>query len=110
MTRSSRITHDPPPEVLDALKRFGLYIREARRRRGLLLQDVADRLGISRSAVASAENGEPSTSIAVYAGALWALGLLDRIVAGDLPTSCLDAEGEVLENVRRSPANGSRRG
>lgn len=102
MTRYSRITHDPPPEVLDALKRFGRYIREARRRRGLRIQDVADRLGVSRLTIAGVENGKPSTSIAVYAGALWALGLLDRFVTGDRPTPCLDAEGEVLENMRHS--------
>ena len=110
MTRRSRITHDPPPEVRDALKSFGRYIREARLRRGLRIQDVADRLGISRSTIAGAEKGKPSTSVVVYVGALWALGLLDRFVGSDgAPRRVWTPKGKVLENTR-APASGSRPG
>ncbi len=52
MSRRSKITHSPPAEVEDALKRLGQNIRIARLRRRLRIQDVADRIGTSRFTVA----------------------------------------------------------
>lgn len=112
MTRRSRITHSPPPEVREALTKLGRYIREARLSRGLRIQDVADRLGVSRFTMADVEKGKPGTSAGAYVGALWVLGLLERVlpISGDEHTPCLDAEGERLENSRAPARDGVRPG
>ena len=96
----------PPAAVEDALGRLGRNLRTARLRRRLRLQDVADRLGVSRFTVADLERGKSSVSAAAYFGALWALGLLDR--ADDLADPDRDEEGKVLESAR-SPQRASRR-
>ena len=96
----------PPAAVEDALGRLGRNLRTARLRRRLRLQDVADRLGVSRFTVADLERGKSGVSAAAYFGALWALGLLDR--ADDLADPDRDEEGKVLENAR-SPQRASRR-
>ena len=98
MSRRSKITHSPPAEVEDALKRLGQNIRIARLRRRLRIQDVADRIGTSRFTVADLERGKPSTSVAAYFGSLWALGLLDQVAPVADPD--LDEEGKILEHAR----------
>ncbi|MGB5241045.1 MAG: helix-turn-helix transcriptional regulator, partial [Prochlorococcaceae cyanobacterium] len=49
----------------------------ARLRRRWRLEDVAERMGVTRYTVADVERGKPGTSVAAYLGALWVLGLLD---------------------------------
>ena len=102
----SRIAKDPPAAVGNALKRLGANIRTARLRRRLRLEDLAERIGTSRFALAAAEKGKATTSIAVYAGALWALGLLDDL--GQLADPDRDHEGKLLD-LSRSPARADRR-
>lgn len=106
MANTSRITESPPAAVEQALKRLGRNIRTARLRRKLRIEDVADRLGASRYTVADLERGKPGTSIAAYAGALWALGLLDLM--SELADPERDEEGKALENAR-SPTAAPRR-
>jgi transcriptional regulator with XRE-family HTH domain len=106
MSNTSRITETPPAAVEQALKRLGRNIRTARLRRKLRIEDVADRLGASRYTVADLERGKPGTSIAAYAGALWALGLLDHM--SELADPERDEEGKALENAR-SPTAAPRR-
>jgi transcriptional regulator with XRE-family HTH domain len=48
-------------------------------RRELTIEMVAERAGVTRKTVAEAERGNPATSIGVYAGVLWALGLLGQL-------------------------------
>lgn len=98
MSRRSKITHSPPAEVENALKRLGRNIRIARLRRRLRIQDVANRIGTSRFTVADLERGKPSTSVAAYFGSLWALGLLDQVEKVADPD--LDEEGKILERAR----------
>lgn len=98
MSRRSKITHSPPAEVEEALKRLGRNIRIARLRRRLRIQDVADRIGTSRFTVADLERGKPSTSVAAYFGSLWALGLLDQVEKVADPD--MDEEGKILERAR----------
>lgn len=105
MSRRSKITHSPPAEVENALKRLGRNIRIARLRRRLRIQDVADRIGTSRFTVADLERGKPSTSVAAYFGSLWALGLLDHVDRIADPDH--DEEGKILESARR-PGQASR--
>lgn len=106
MGKRSRITESPPAAVEDALGRLGRNLRTARLRRRLRLQDVADRLGVSRFTVADLENGKPGVSAAAYFGALWALGLLDQ--ADELADPDRDEEGKILESAR-SPRQAPRR-
>lgn len=106
MTSKIKITDAPPAAVDDALRRLGRNIRTARLRRRLRIEDVAERLGVSRYTVADLEKGKPGTSIAAYAGALWALGLIDQM--RDVADPDRDEEGKVLEG-SRSPKTAPRR-
>ncbi len=106
MPNISRMTDAPPAAVEDALRRLGRNIRTARLRRKLRIEDVANRIGASRFTVAHLEKGKPSTSMAAYAGALWALGLLDQM--GALADPERDEEGKALESAR-SPKQAPRR-
>ena len=91
-----------PPSLrfsVGVLDRSILNLRTARLRRKLRIQDVADRLGVSRLTVAALEKGRPGTSAAAYFGALWSLGLLgdaDRLADPDQ-----DETGKALESARR---------
>jgi DNA-binding XRE family transcriptional regulator len=98
MSNVSRINEAPPAAVEETLNRLGRNIRTARLRRRLRIVDVANRMGASRFTVADVEKGKPGTSMAAYAGALWALGLLDQM--SDLADSDHDEEGKVLESAR----------
>ena len=106
MSKPSGITTAPPGEVEEAIRRLGRNLRTARLRRRLRIQDVADRIGTSRFTVADVEKGKVSTSIAAYAGALWALGLLPQMTNVADPDN--DEEGKVLEDARR-PTQAPRR-
>ena len=99
MPNRSAINRTPPAEVEQALKRLGRNLRTARLRRRLRIQDVADRLGVSRLTVAGLEKGKPGASAAAYFGALWSLGLLSE--ADDLANPDRDVEGRILESARR---------
>jgi transcriptional regulator with XRE-family HTH domain len=85
----------PPHKVTMTLKRLGADMRTARLRRNLSLDDVAGKLGVSRQVISHAENGKPTTSIAIYAGILWAVGLLNRLE--DVADPAQDKEGQQLE-------------
>ncbi len=106
MYTRNTITRSPPAAVADVLARLGRNLRTARLRRGLRMQDVADRLGVSRFTVADLEKGRPGVSGAAYFGALWSLGLLDH--ADDLAHPDHDEEGKALESARR-PTQAPRR-
>lgn len=106
MPNRSTINQTPPAEVEQALRRLGRNLRTARLRRRLRVQDVADRLGVSRLTVAGLERGKPGASAAAYFGALWSLGLLSE--ADDLANPDRDEEGKILESARR-PVQAPRR-
>jgi transcriptional regulator with XRE-family HTH domain len=83
-----------PFEVERALKRLGANLRTARLRRNLTLEEVAEKLGVSRYVIAHAEGGKPTTAIAIYIGLLWTYGLLDQF--GQLADPSEDKEGLAL--------------
>ena len=105
MSRKSKIADAPPAAVQETLERLGRNIRTARVRRKLPQGDLARRIGISRFVVADIERGKPSTGIAAYVGALWAMGLLDDLRA--LADPDRDEEGKILERAR-SPKTAGR--
>lgn len=71
--------HHPPAAVQRALRKLGADIRDARRRRHLPMQVVADRAFTSRPTLQKIESGDPHVSIGIYAAVLQALGLLDGL-------------------------------
>lgn len=84
----------PPYAVEQALQRLGASLRTARLRRGLTVQEVADKIGAGVRAVADAEHGKPSTAVAVYLALLWVFDLLDDVDA--LADPGRDTEGLAL--------------
>jgi transcriptional regulator with XRE-family HTH domain len=106
MTRVSKISKSPPAAVEEALLRLGHNIRTARLRRKLTREELAERIGVSRKVLAQIEQGKPTTAVAAYLGALWALGLLDAM--RDVANPDRDEEGKTLERAR-SPKTAPKR-
>lgn len=98
MPKVSKIAQSPPYAVEQLLKRIGNNIRTARLRRKLRLEDLAKKVGLSRYVMSDIEKGKPTTSIAAYIGALWALGLSDDLKHIADPDR--DTEGLILERIR----------
>lgn len=98
MPRPTKIASSPPAGVEEALERLGRNVRTARLRRKLSQTELAQRMGVSRFVVADIERGKPTTGVAAYLGALWALGLLVHMRAVADPDR--DEEGKTLERAR----------
>ena len=98
MTKVSKISSAPPAAVESILLQLGRNIRIARLRRKLRLEDLAERVGLSRYVMSDIEKGKPTTAVAAYIGALWALGLTDDLRNIGDPDA--DAEGKALEGAR----------
>lgn len=98
MPKPTAINTAPPAAVETALERLGRNIRIARLRRLLTQAQLAEHIGVSRFVVAAMEQGKPSTSVAAYVGALWALGLLEDLLPVADPSA--DAHGVALERAR----------
>ena len=71
--------HRPPPAARRALRKLGEDIRDARLRRKLPMEIVAQRAATSRPTVARIEQGDPSVSIGIVAAVLQALNLQERL-------------------------------
>lgn len=63
-----------PSPVKRSLTKFGSDIGIARRKRGLTVMAVAERMGVSKNTYLRAEKGDPSVGLGVYAMALFVLG------------------------------------
>jgi transcriptional regulator with XRE-family HTH domain len=97
MPRVSKISSMPPAAVAAILVQLGHNIRTARLRRRLRLEDLAQRVGLSRYVMSDIEKGKPTTAVAAYVGALWALGLSDEL--NTIADPDLDDEGKTLEGL-----------
>lgn len=86
--------HRPSSAVRRSLRKLGLDIRDARRRRDLPAAVVADRAFTSRPSLKRVEEGDHSVSIGIYAAVLQALGLLEGLDQIAAPTR--DAVGLAL--------------
>jgi hypothetical protein len=73
--------HRPSIAVRRALRKLGTDIRDARRRRRLPSEVIAERAFTSRPTLQRIEEGDHAVSIGIYAAVLQALGLLDGLVA-----------------------------
>jgi len=98
MAARSNIINSPPYAVEQVIKTLGNNIRTARLRRGLTLQEVAEKIGSDRKAISEAERGKIATSIALYAALLWALNLEEQLAEVASPAN--DEEGITLATSR----------
>lgn len=94
MTARNKLLTAPPYAVEQALKRLGTDLRTARLRRNLTIEDLAEKIGTGKRAVADAEHGKPSASIGTYTAMLWALDLLSHLDEVGRPEN--DEEGQAL--------------
>ncbi len=99
MTARNILTSAPPYPVEEALNQLGANLRIARLRRNLTIEDVARKIGAGPRSVSNAEQGKPSTGIAVYIALLWAYDLLEPF--GRVADPTLDVEGQSLSLGRR---------
>lgn len=86
--------HFPSLAVRRSLRKLGLDIRDARRRRGLPAEIVAERAFTSRPTLRRIERGDHGVSIGIYAAVLHALGLLDGL--GELASPARDEIGMAM--------------
>jgi len=98
MSARNKLISAPPYLVEHGLRRLGANLRQARIRRGLTIENVAQRIGTGPRAVMDAEKGKPSTGIAVYAALLWAFDLLPQLEQVADPSA--DKEGVALDERR----------
>ncbi|MFN3912209.1 helix-turn-helix domain-containing protein [Hyphomonas sp.] len=69
----------PPSAVRRALRKLGQDIRDARKRRSLPMETVAQRAFTSRKTLQRVEAGDHTVSISIYGSVLQALGLLEGL-------------------------------
>jgi transcriptional regulator with XRE-family HTH domain len=98
MARRNMLMNALPFSVEQSVKRLGADLRKARLRRNLSLETVAGKIGANRRVIADAENGKPSTGIAIYAALLWTFGLLPQFDEVAAPER--DQEGLTLSDLR----------
>ena len=108
MTAKNALVQAAPYDVEQALKKLGADLRTARLRRNLTVDATAAKIGTGRRAVMDAEKGKVTTQVAVYAGLLWAFGLIDHL--GDAADPLRDAQGQRLalthDRIRARSPNG----
>lgn len=85
-----------PIPIIKALRKLGQDINDARRRRRITVELMAQRAGLSRSTVGKIEKGDPTTSMGGYASVLFVLGMDKRL--SDLVDSMHDLVGRRLED------------
>jgi len=90
--------HRPSLAVRRTLRKLGLDLRDARRRRSLPAEVIAGRAFTSRPTLQRIEAGDHSVSIGIYAAVLQALGLLDGL--GQLADPTQDSVGLALASER----------
>lgn len=95
MSRKSPILALP---IRRALKKLGTDLRDARRRRRLPADLVAERAGIARTTLWKVERGTPTVSLGTYAAVMFVLGLGDRLT--DLADVRTDPVGLALDEER----------
>lgn len=93
----SKKLHLPIP-AKQALNKLGKDIRDARLRRRIGTELLAERAGFSRITLSKVEKGDSGVSIGAYVSALFVLGMLDRLK--DIADARHDLTGLMLEEER----------
>lgn len=87
-----------PVPVRRALRKLGHDIRDARLRRRIPTEILAQRASISRTTLYKVENGDLHVSMGTYATILFVLGMIDRI--NNLADASEDTLGRQLDDDR----------
>ena len=85
-----------PLPVKRALRKLGSDIADARKRRRISTQTMAQRAMISRTTLVKVESGDPGVSIGIFASVLFVLGMTDRLA--DIADASHDRTGLDLES------------
>jgi len=85
-----------PTPVLRALRKLGQDINDARRRRRVTIELMAERAGLSRATIGKIEKGDPTASMGGYAAVLFVLGMDKQL--SDLVDGAHDFIGRRLED------------
>ncbi len=85
-----------PSPVSRALKKLGSDLADARKRRRISTQTMAQRAMISRTTLVKVENGDPGVSLGIFATVLFVLGMTDRLA--DIADVSHDRTGLDLES------------
>ncbi|MBP6985537.1 MAG: helix-turn-helix domain-containing protein [Alphaproteobacteria bacterium] len=85
-----------PIPAIKALQKLGQDIHDARRRRRITAQLMAQRAGLSRSTIGKIEKGDPTASMGSYSAVLFVLGMEKRL--NDLVDSTHDIIGRGIED------------
>ncbi|MCD6532959.1 MAG: helix-turn-helix transcriptional regulator [Deltaproteobacteria bacterium] len=84
-----------PFSIIAALKTLGENIRNARKRRRITMNLLAERAKISRVTLSKIEKGDPSVAIKYYASVLQMLGLLKNLE--EVAAAKNDGVGVIIE-------------
>ena len=87
-----------PPRVKRALRKLGTDIVVARKKRGLTMLMMAERVGVAKSTYLKVEKGDPTVSLGIYAMALFVLGFGETF--GELVDPSKDDQGHLLDAER----------
>lgn len=86
------------PPVRRSLVKLGADIAIARRKRGLTMQMVAERLAVAKSTYVRVEKGDPSVAMGIYAMAFFVLGFGQPL--GEILDVRADEQGLLLDAAR----------
>ena len=89
-------TNAIPNQVNRALQKLGNDLKEARIKRRLTMELVAERAGITRVTLSKVEKGNPAVLIGIYAKTLFVLGLIENLY--NLADANNDEIGRILES------------
>lgn len=84
-----------PIPARKALKKLGKDIGDARKRRRITMELMAERAAISRVTLTKIEKGEATVSMGAYASVLFTLGMVDHLQ--NLADASTDIVGRELE-------------
>jgi DNA-binding XRE family transcriptional regulator len=93
--KKSRLRATLPIPVRRALSKLGKDIKDARRRRRISTQMMAERAFISRTTLNKVEHGDPGVAMGIYGVVLFILGLTDKL--SHLADIQYDSVGQILE-------------
>lgn len=84
-----------PVPVLKSLRKLGQDINDARRRRRITIELMAERAGLSKATISKVEKGDSTASMGAYSAVLFVLGLADGL--NQLADAAHDLIGRQLE-------------
>ena len=79
------IQNSLPPELINIISQLGERIRIARKRRAITMKEMSSRMFVNRKTLGRLEKGDSGVSLAVFASALWTLGLDKDLMEVALP-------------------------